>query len=75
MNLCDSYVIELKTTKDPEPYLFLVYAEETKEYVKRAIKESQNDFLFESACDLIEYVCDAYGFRYEDFTPDIRIGC
>ena len=35
------YIVEIKREDDEEPWLFLVFSEETREYVKEVIIEAQ----------------------------------
>lgn len=67
------YIIEIKREDDEEPWLFLVFSEETREYVKEVIIEAQKEFHFSDTFELMDYVCDTYGFRWEDFAYDISL--
>jgi len=67
------YIVEIKRADDEEPWLFLVFSEETREYVKEVIIEAQKEFHFLDTCELMDYVCDAYDFRWEDFAYDISL--
>ena len=55
-----------------EIYEFTVLAEDTKEYVVSVISESQKELKYKSPIDLMNYVCDTYGWKWEDFTPDFE---
>ena len=56
-----------------ETWDFIVITDESAEYVTDAIFEAQKEFNFESPVDLMDYVCDAYDWKWEDFKYDIKI--
>lgn len=56
-----------------EIWKFTVIAEDTREYVMSVILEAQKEFDYESPVDLMDYVCDTFGWKWEDFSPDIEI--
>ena len=43
----------------------------TREYVNEVIIEAQKEFHFSDCCELMDYVCDTYDFKWEDFSYDI----
>ena len=65
------YIVAIHRTDDEEPLLFLVFADDTREYVNQVIIEAQKEFHFLYCCDLMDYVCDIYDFKWEDFSYDI----
>lgn len=65
------YIIAINEKDSKEPVLFLVFAEDTREYVSQVISEAQNELNYTDCCDLMDYVCDTYGYRWEDFSYDI----
>lgn len=67
------YTIQINLSNDDEPYLFYLFSEESKEYVEAVITAAQDEYHFDSPCDLMDYVCDTYGFTWEDFDFDVEI--
>lgn len=65
------YIVAIHRTDDEDPLLFLVFADDTREYVNQVIIEAQKEFHFLDCCDLMDYVCDSYDFKWEDFSYDI----
>lgn len=51
------YIVEIKREDDEEPWLFLVFSEETREYVKEVLIEAQKEFHFSDTCELMDYKC------------------
>ena len=43
------------------------------DFMDAAIIEAQKEFKFESPVELMDYVCDVYGWKWEDFEYDIEI--
>lgn len=58
-----------------EKYEMVVASEESKEYVTEVIKNYQknNNVEFESSVELMDEICDEYGWQWEDFYYDIEI--
>ena len=52
---------------------FIVITDETVEFVKHTIEEAKKEFNFESPVELMDYVCDTYDYKWEDFEYDIEI--
>lgn len=52
------YIVAIHRTDDEDPLLFLVFADDTREYVNQVIIEAQKEFHFLDCCDLMDYVCD-----------------
>lgn len=48
-----------------------VFADDTREYVNEVIIEAQKEFHFSDCCEFMDYVCDTYDFKWEDFSYDI----
>ena len=53
----------------------VVLSDDSKEYVEEVIKNYQknNNVEFESPVDLMDAICDEYGWQWEDFYHDIEI--
>lgn len=53
----------------------VVLSDDSKEYVTEVIKNYQkdNNVEFESPVELMDVVCDEYGWEWEDFNYDIEI--
>ena len=58
-----------------EKYEMVVASEESKEYLTEVIKNYQknNNVEFESPVELMDEICDEYGWQWEDFYYDIEI--
>ncbi len=56
-----------------EIWKFMVITEDTRESIITEILEAQKEFKYESPVDLMDYVCDTFGWKWEDFSPDIEI--
>ena len=65
------YIIAISEKDSKEPVLFLIFAEDAREYVSQVISEAQNELNYSDCCDLMDYVCNTYGYRWEDFSYDI----
>ena len=65
------YIVAIHRIDDEDPLLFLVFADDTREYVNQVIIDVQKEFHFLDCCDLMDYVCDTYDFKWEDFSYDI----
>lgn len=52
-----------------------IYFDDSKEYVTEVIKNYQktNNVEFESPVELMDAICDEYGWQWEDFYYDIEI--
>ena len=68
-----SLTIRTKFGNGFDEWNFTVLAEDSKGYVKQVIIDSQKELKYESPVDLMDYVCDTYGWKWEDFTADIEI--
>ncbi len=69
------YTLNIKTDfmNEFDEWKFIVIAEDTSEYVTSVILEAQKEFNFESPVELMDYVCDTYDWKWEDFEYDIEI--
>lgn len=69
------YTLNIKTNfkNEVDEWKFIVIAEDTSEYVTSVILEVQKEFNFESPVELMDYVCDTYDWKWEDFDYDIEI--
>lgn len=70
------YTMEIKQKTgvcSSELWKFIVVSGDTIEFVTSLILEAQKEFKFESPVELIDYVCDVYGWKWEDFEYDIEI--
>ena len=56
-----------------DEWKFIVIAEDSKDYVMKVIEENKN--MYESPVELMDYICDTYGWEWEDYEPifDITI--
>lgn len=64
------YIVKIDI-KGEGSLLFLVFSDESADFVQETIEESQKEFHFSSACDLMDYICSTYDFQWADFEPDI----
>lgn len=69
----ETYIVKITMSSDDEPWSFLVHSDETKEYVTLLISETQKEFHFDNPCDMMDYVCDTYDFKWEYIPPEINI--
>lgn len=69
--IMNRYIVAINRADDEDAWLFLVFADDTREYVNKVIIEAQKEFHFSDCCELMDYVCDTYDFKWEDFSYDI----
>lgn len=50
---------------------FIVIAEDTREYVAEVINEYKH--MYESPVELMDYLCDTFGWEWEDYEPEFDI--
>ena len=67
------YSLSIKCKKFGDVFEMVVLSDDSKEYVTEVIKNYQkdNNVEFESPVELMDVVCDEYG--WEDFNYDIEI--
>jgi len=67
--------IEWKFSGKYEVWKMVVLSDDSKEYVTEVIKNYQknNNVEFESPVELMDVICDEYGWQWEDFNFDIEI--
>lgn len=67
------YLLSITTKFNNEDaiWYFIVIAEDSKQFVEEVIEENKN--MYESPVDLMDYICDIYGWKWEDCVPDIDI--
>ena len=67
--------IEWKFSGKYEVWEMVVLSDDSKEYVTEVIKNYQknNNVEFESPVELMDAICDEYGWQWEDFNFDIEI--
>lgn len=70
-----SLCIEWKLNGNFEKWEMFVISDDSKEYVEEVIKNYQknNNTEFESPVELLDVICDEYGWEWEDFNYDIGI--
>lgn len=74
--IMNRYTMEIKQKTgvcSSELWKFIVVSGDTIEFVTSLILEAQKEFKFESPVELMHYVCDVYGWKWEDFEYDIEI--
>lgn len=56
-------------------WAMVVLSDDSKEYVAEVIKNYQknNNVKFDSPVELMDAICDEYGWQWEDFNHDIEI--
>lgn len=69
------YSLSIKCKKFGDVFEMVVLSNDSKEYVTEVIKNYQkdNNVEFESPVELMDVVCDEYGWKWEDFNYDIEI--
>lgn len=69
------YSLSIKCKKFDDVFEMVVLSDDSKEYVTEVIKNYQqdNNVEFESPVELMDVVCDEYGWEWEDFNYDIEI--
>lgn len=69
------YSLSIKCKKFGNVFEMVVLSDDSKEYVTKVIKNYQkdNNVKFESPVELMDAVCDEYGWEWEDFNYDIEI--
>lgn len=67
------YIVRITTkfNNEDDIWNFIVIAEDSKQFVEEVIKENKN--MYESPVDLMDFICDTYGWKWEDCVPDINI--
>lgn len=67
------YIVRITTKFNNEDNIwnFIVIAEDSKQFVEEVIEENKN--MYESPVDLMDFICDTYGWKWEDCVPDINI--
>ena len=70
-----SLSIEWKFNGIYEVWEMVVVSDDSKEYVKEVIQNYQknNNVEFESPVELMDAICDEYGWQWEDYNHDIEI--
>ena len=70
-----SLCIEWNWNENFEKWEMFVISDDSKEYVEEVIKNYQknNNTEFESPVELMDAICDEYGWKWEDFNYDIEI--
>ena len=56
-----------------EIWKFIVIADDSAKCITDVILEARKEFNFESPVELMDYVCDTYDWKWEDFEYDIEI--
>lgn len=64
-------IIQTGFGNEYDEWKFIVIAEDRKEYVEEVIEQYKH--MYESPVDLMDFICDTYGWKWEDFEPDIAI--
>ena len=66
------YSLSVKCKKFGDVFEMVVLSDDSKEYVTEVIKNYQqdNNVEFESPVELMDVVCDEYGWEWEDFNYD-----
>ena len=74
-NNMNRYSLSIKCKKFGDVFEMVVLSDDSKEYVTEVIKNYQkdNNVEFESPVELMDVVCDEYGWEWEDFNYDIEI--
>lgn len=74
-NNMNRYSLSVKCKKFGDVFEMVVLSDDSKEYVTEVIKNYQqdNNVEFESPVELMDVVCDEYGWEWEDFNYDIEI--
>ena len=64
-----------KFNGEPDYWEMVVLSDDSKEYVTEVIKNYQknNNVEFESPVELMDTVCDEYGWQWENFYHDIEL--
>ena len=67
------YILKIKTKFGFgfDDWNFIIIAEDRMEYVKAVINEYKH--MYESPVELMDYICDIYGWEWEDLNEDILI--
>lgn len=68
-----SLIIKTNFNNGYDEWEFTVLADDSKEFVMSVILETQKECKYESPVELMDYVCDVYGWQWEDYSPDILI--
>ena len=70
-----SLSIKWKFNEEFESWNMIIISDDSKEHVTEVIKNYQktNNVEFESPVDLMDAICDEYGWQWEDFYYDIEI--
>ena len=70
-----SLSIKWKFNGEFELWNMIIISDDSKEYVTEVIKNYQktNNVEFESPVELMDAICDEYGWQWEDFYYDIEI--
>lgn len=67
------YIVSITTkfNNEDDIWNFIVIAEDSKQFVEEVIEENKN--MYESPVDLMDFICDTYGWKWENCVPDINI--
>ena len=70
-----SLSIKWKFNEEFESWNMIIISDDSKEHVTEVINNYQktNNVEFESPVDLMDAICDEYGWQWEDFYYDIEI--
>ena len=70
-----SLSIKWKFNEEFESWNMIIISDDSKEHVTEVIKNYQktNNVEFESPVDLMDAICDEYGWQWEVFYYDIEI--
>lgn len=69
------YTLSIQWRPNEKPYKMVVISDESKENTTRMIQNYQHvyDIELDSPVELMDAVCDTYGWQWEDFEYDIEI--
>ena len=67
------YLLAIKTNlgNGYDEQAFTVIADDSRQYVTDVINEYKH--MYESPVELMDYICDTFGWEWEDFSADILI--
>lgn len=63
--------IQTNLGNEYEEWKFIVITDDSVQYVKDVINEYKH--MYESPIDLMDYLCDTFGWQWEDYEPEFNI--
>ena len=54
-----------------DEWKFIIITDDSRQYVEDVVNEYKH--MYESPVDLMDYLCDTFGWEWEDYKPEFNI--